>query len=61
MTAPPPPTGEIPLRYDFAARRVREAGGPRDEAYYSCDCGYVFAAPVSTSVACPHCGAGQSW
>jgi predicted Zn-ribbon and HTH transcriptional regulator len=28
---------------------------------YTCTCGYVFQAKVSTSVACPHCGAGQAW
>jgi predicted Zn-ribbon and HTH transcriptional regulator len=52
-----PPAGA----YDFVARRVREAGGPLDVASYSCGCGYVFAAPVSTSVSCPHCGASQAW
>jgi hypothetical protein len=42
-------------------RRAREAGGPEDRAMYTCSCGYVFQAEVSTSVACPHCGAGQAW
>jgi hypothetical protein len=28
---------------------------------YTCSCGYVFEADVTTSVACPHCGAGQAW
>jgi hypothetical protein len=46
---------------DRASARVREAGGPIDEASYSCDCGYVFCAPVSTTVACPNCGATQAW
>ncbi|HEU4658138.1 MAG TPA: hypothetical protein VFR97_11455 [Capillimicrobium sp.] len=41
--------------------RVREAGGPEDRAQYSCSCGLVFTAPVSASVQCPHCGAGQAW
>lgn len=41
--------------------RVRRAGGPIDNASYTCACGYVFAAPVSTTVVCPHCGAGQAW
>ncbi|HEY8584043.1 MAG TPA: hypothetical protein VIL49_13900 [Capillimicrobium sp.] len=41
--------------------RVREAGGPEDHAHYTCSCGYVFTAQVSTSVACPHCGTGQAW
>jgi hypothetical protein len=42
-------------------RRIREAGGPEDHALYSCSCGYLFEADVSTGVACPHCGAAQSW
>jgi hypothetical protein len=41
--------------------RVREAGGPIDRASYSCACGYLFSASVSTSVSCPHCGAEQAW
>jgi hypothetical protein len=46
---------------DPAAQRVREAGGPLDRASYTCVCGYVFLAPVSTTVACPHCHAAQAW
>jgi hypothetical protein len=46
---------------DPAVARVREAGGPVDEAAYSCECGYLFSAAVSTTVCCPHCGAGQAW
>ena len=46
---------------DPDARRVREAGGPLDRASYTCSCGYVFRASVSTSVSCPHCGAEQAW
>ena len=42
-------------------RRARESGGPIDNASYNCSCGMVFSAPVSTSVACPHCGTGQAW
>ncbi|HTA14161.1 MAG TPA: hypothetical protein VK781_04820 [Solirubrobacteraceae bacterium] len=49
------------LTYDIAAQRVREAGGPLDEACYPCSCGYFFIAPVSTSVSCPHCGTPQAW
>jgi hypothetical protein len=41
--------------------RVREAGGPEDRACYTCSCGLVFQAEVSTSVSCPHCGTGQAW
>jgi len=42
-------------------RRLRASGGPTDMAQYTCSCGYVFKAAVSTSVTCPHCGAGQAW
>jgi hypothetical protein len=42
-------------------RRWRQAGGPLDRATYACACGKQFEAAVSTSVACPSCGAGQSW
>jgi hypothetical protein len=41
--------------------RRREAGGMQDEAVYACECGFVFHAPVSTSVGCPHCGGPQAW
>jgi hypothetical protein len=44
-----------------AKRRRREAGAPTDAAMYSCDCGFVFKALVSTSVDCPHCGGAQAW
>jgi hypothetical protein len=46
---------------DPAAQRVRQAGGPVDLASYTCSCGYLFSASVSTSVVCPHCGTGQAW
>lgn len=42
-------------------RRLRDAGGPRDRACYSCGCGCLFEAPVSTSVRCPRCDAEQAW
>ncbi len=48
-------------RRDIAVERVRSAGGPLDEASYTCQCGYLFAAPVTTTVACPHCGTDQAW
>jgi hypothetical protein len=50
-----------PQPLDIAVERVRAAGGPLDEASYVCQCGYLFAAPVSTTVACPHCGTHQAW
>jgi rubrerythrin len=46
---------------DPAVQRVRDAGGPVDQASYVCECGYLFSAAVSTTVTCPHCGADQSW
>jgi hypothetical protein len=55
--APPAPE----LLPDPEAERVREAGGPLDVASYVCGCGYLFCAPVSTTVACPHCRADQAW
>jgi hypothetical protein len=51
---------ELHLR-DPDAQRVREAGGPIDRASYTCSCGCLFSASVSTSVVCPHCGAYQAW
>jgi hypothetical protein len=44
-----------------AERRMRDAGGPDDRATYSCGCGFLFEAPVSTSVPCPHCDTVQAW
>ncbi|MGN6373089.1 MAG: hypothetical protein ACTHM1_08870 [Solirubrobacteraceae bacterium] len=57
----PPSTDGLTPYLDFAARRVRAAGGPSDEASYTCACGCVFCAPVSATVACPHCGGEQDW
>jgi hypothetical protein len=60
-----PPIREVVLTAhrpaDPAAQRVRDAGGPIDRASYTCTCGYVFIAPVSTTVECPHCHAAQAW
>ena len=58
VVAPPQPRPE-PMHP--AERRMRDAGGPDDRACYSCGCGFVFVAPVSTSVQCPHCDSGQAW
>jgi len=41
--------------------RERAAGGPEDRAAYCCGCGFVFEAPVSTTVGCPNCGGTQAW
>jgi rubrerythrin len=56
--APVARTGDADLSDE---RRLRESGGPDDRAMYTCTCGYVFEADVSTSVSCPHCGVGQAW
>jgi hypothetical protein len=58
--APAPPPSAPPEAHP-QERRARESGGPMDRATYSCSCGMVFDAPVSTSVCCPHCGTGQAW
>lgn len=54
-------TAATAFERDSTIARVRNAGGPIDNASYTCDCGFVFAASVSTTVACPHCGAAQAW
>jgi hypothetical protein len=44
-----------------APGRRRELGPVQDQALYSCQCGFVFKAAVSTSVGCPNCGGTQAW
>jgi len=56
-----PARGQVPRSRNQALARARAAGGPVDLACYTCSCGYLFRASVSTTVACPHCGADQSW
>ena len=41
--------------------RNKRANVSQDAALYNCSCGYVFKAPVTTSVGCPHCGTAQAW
>jgi hypothetical protein len=65
-SAPPSPLEQHIARMpapmlDLDVQRVQQAGGPIDHAYYGCACGYLFSADVSTTVTCPHCGAGQVW
>jgi hypothetical protein len=61
-----------PRRSAILTRRARHAAAPararnqranisQDAALYSCGCGYVFKAAVTTSVGCPHCGSDQAW
>jgi rubrerythrin len=61
MEDEPAETAGLTDSCDRAAERVRQAGGPRDSAVYTCSCGYVFSAAVSTTVTCPHCGGDQAW
>jgi hypothetical protein len=41
--------------------RNQRANVSQDAALYNCSCGFVFKAPVTTSVGCPHCGTAQAW
>jgi hypothetical protein len=50
-----------PSPVSAARERNQRANLCQDAALYSCGCGYVFTALVSTSVGCPHCGADQAW
>lgn len=57
----PAQTNAAPEEPDTPVGRAQAAGGPVDQATYVCSCGLMFSAPVSTTVACPHCGAEQAW
>jgi hypothetical protein len=46
---------------DGSPERRHLHGQVEDSATYTCQCGYVFEALVSTTVDCPHCGDGQAW
>ena len=41
--------------------RARRAGGSEDRELFTCECGYVFHAPPTTTVACAICGTPQAW
>jgi hypothetical protein len=59
---PAPTPAPVPEAADHPAeRRHRACVSPQDSALYTCGCGVAFQAAVSTSVACPGCGAGQAW
>ena len=63
------PRRRSPSRRSFMSRpavtpsreRNQRANISEDAALYSCACGYVFKAAVTTSVGCPHCGSDQAW
>jgi hypothetical protein len=58
----PRPSPSVESRTSIpSARERRHAGPSEDRALYSCECGCVFEAPVTTSVGCPHCGTAQAW
>lgn len=62
VAAPSPPApAPAPADEHPAERRHRACVAPEDTALYTCSCGFAFQAPVTTSVACPHCGSGQAW
>lgn len=42
-------------------RNHAAAVSSHDRASYACHCGLLFEAPVTTTVACPNCGAAQAW
>jgi hypothetical protein len=46
---------------DAPARERRHGGPSQDRALYTCECGFVFEALVTTSVGCPHCARTQAW
>jgi hypothetical protein len=57
-TAPADPTH---AQFTVTRHRRAAAQAPQDSALYTCQCGFVFEAAVSTSVGCPHCGDAQAW
>jgi cell division protein FtsN len=59
--APTQRTGIASERHAPRSSRKRTGGPSEDTAVYSCQCGYVFEASVSTTVGCPHCGHTQAW
>jgi hypothetical protein len=52
---------EGPIQVATARPRRRLEPASEDQAMYSCECGFIFQAVVSTSVGCPHCGGSQAW
>jgi hypothetical protein len=63
----PPVRARIAVARSEDRRPVRSEGTcsgkplTNDRAMYHCQCGFVFEAPVSTSVGCPNCSATQAW
>jgi hypothetical protein len=67
QTSEPPARARIAVSAAEDRRPVRSEGTcsgkplTNDRAVYHCQCGFVFEAPVSTSVGCPNCSATQAW
>ena len=59
--AVPKPGAPRPSRDSTSSRKRRLEPATEDQAMYSCECGFIFQAAVSTSVGCPHCGGSQAW
>lgn len=55
------PTASAPVHSDPEVAERRHTGPSEDHALYTCECGYVFRALVTTSVGCPHCARTQAW
>jgi hypothetical protein len=58
---PARPKRRRPRHRTRPTRDQARVGAPQDRATYSCGCGYVFVADVTTSVGCPHCGSEHAW
>lgn len=54
-------TTQVPDRQPRRREQPADERLASDHAQYTCVCGFVFEAPVSTSVGCPHCGGKQAW
>jgi hypothetical protein len=54
-------SGRAQAKASPGRERNKRANVSQDAALYSCSCGYVFKAAVTTSVGCPHCGCAQAW
>ncbi|MHB8491662.1 MAG: hypothetical protein ACYDA6_05535 [Solirubrobacteraceae bacterium] len=51
-----------PVGIEAASRHARATYEESlDMARYTCQCGLIFSAAVSTTVSCPHCGTEQAW
>jgi rubrerythrin len=55
------PTRRAAVAVSATRERNQRANVSQDAALYTCSCGYIFKAEVTTSVGCPHCGTDQAW